>query len=135
MSSDSSPKGRPLIEIDMEKLKLLMRLDPRREDAAAQMGCSVDTVERRIKEATGLTYNEFKDLHLAPTRLSLVQKALKLAEAGDVTALFKCLNHFCNWSDKGGGVQVNVQNNVSVAIDAVDLEDRIKQIKGEDGKD
>jgi AraC-like DNA-binding protein len=140
LSEEAKPKmGRPLgsiIEIDMEKLASLMRLDPKREDAAAQMGCSVDTIERRIKETTGLTYNEFKEYHMAGVRLSLRQKAIKMAQEGDTTMLIKCLNHFDGWSDKGAGVQVNVQNNVNqnVTIEPVDLEDRIKQIKGESGE-
>lgn len=139
MSDDKPPNpgGRPLIEIDMKKLEALMQLDPTCADAATQMGCSEATVERRIKEATGLTFLEFKQKHMAGVRLSLVQQALKLAREGDVTALFKCLKHFNGWNDSGG-VQVNVQNNVNqtVNIDSVDLEERIKQIKGEtDGKD
>lgn len=118
----------------MPKLEALMRFDPKREDAAAYFQCSVDTIERRIKEETGLTYVEFKEKHMANTRLTLVQKALKMAEEGDSTMLIKCLKHFCGWSDKSeGGVQVNVQNNVNqnVNVTQVDLEDRIKQIKGE----
>jgi AraC-like DNA-binding protein len=132
LSDEPSQGGRPLIQIDMGKLVKLMALDPRREDAAAQMGCSVDTVERRIKEETGLTYNEFKDLHMAPTRLNLVQKALKMANDGDTTMLRAALKQFCGWSEKAdSNVQVNVQNNLNVTVQAVDLEDRVKQLKGE----
>jgi hypothetical protein len=134
LSDDQPVMGRPLIEIDMDKLAKLMQFDPTREDAAYQMGCSVDTIERRIKEKTGLTYNEFKEQSMAGVRVKLTQQALKMAFDGDTVMLNRCLNHFNGWSEKGAGVQVNVQNNVSqnVNIEVTDLEERIKQIKGDD---
>jgi AraC-like DNA-binding protein len=134
LSDESPPLGRPLIEIDMEKLKSLMQLSPNREEAASVMGCSVDTLERRIKESAGLTFSEFKEMHFAPTKMSLKQLALKLAKEGNETMLMYLLRATTDWTDRGQSqVQVNVQNNVnqSVTIEAVDLEDRIKQIKGE----
>lgn len=134
MSDDQLEKvGRPLIEIDMEKLKALMRFKPTREDAAAVMGCSEDTIERRIKEATGQTYLEFQEEHKAPVKMKLRQMALEKAFKGDDYWLTKCNEEF-GWFKKGeSGVQVNVQNNVSqnVTIESFDLEERIKQIKGE----
>ena len=134
LSDEPGPTGRPLIEIDMDKLKSLMQLSPNREEAAAVMGCSVDTVERRIKENTGFTFNEFKETHFAPTKMSLKQLALKMAKEGNESMLMYLLRATTDWTDRAqSAVQVNVQNNVSqnVTIDAVDLEDRIKQIKGE----
>lgn len=136
MSDEPKPLGRPLIAIDMEKLAKLMQFDPKREDVAHFMECSIDTIERRIKEETGLTYLEFKDKNMAGVRQRLTQQALKMAMDGDVVMLNRCLNHFVGWSDKGSGVQVNVQNNIdqSVTVERIDLEDRIRQIRGEDGE-
>jgi AraC-like DNA-binding protein len=134
MSDERTPLGRPLIEIDMEKLKSLMQLSPNREEAASVMGCSVDTLERRIKESAGLTFSEFKEMHFAPTKMSLKQLALKLAKEGNETMLMYLLRATTDWTDRGQSqVQVNLQNNISqsVTIAPVDLEDRIKQIKGE----
>jgi len=119
----------------MEKLKALMQLDPKKETAAAIMGCSPDTIERRIREIEDLTYNEFKAKYVAKTILSIKQLAHKLAAEGNEKMITRVLEEAGEWSGKGqSGVQVNVQNNVqnSITIDAVDLEDRIKQIKGED---
>ena len=134
MSDDSPPIGRPLIEIDMEQLKALMRFKPTREDAAAVMKCSEDTIERRIKEAFGQTYMEFQEQHKAPVKMKLRQLALDKALKGDDYWLTKCNEEFGWFSKKGDGqVQVNVQNNVnqSVTVEAFDLEDRIKQLKGD----
>jgi len=132
LNDEQTTQGRPLIEIDMEKLKSLMQLSPNREEAAAVMGCSVDTVERRIKESTGLTFNEFKEIHFAPMKMSLKQLAVKLAKEGDTKMLIYLLDATTDWTSKGqAAVQVNVQTNVqNVVVEAVDLESRIKQIKG-----
>jgi DNA-binding transcriptional MocR family regulator len=134
LSDEQTPLGRPLIEIDMDKLKALMQLDPKRETAASIMGCSVDTIERRIRESEDLTYMEFKEKYFAKTIMSIKQLAHKLAAEGNEKMITRVLEEAGEWSGKGQGqVQVNVQNNVqnSITIDAVDLEDRIKQIKGE----
>lgn len=133
MTDDTPSIGRPLIELDMEKLEALMRLDPRREDAAKIMGCSVDTLERRIKEYASQTYLEFKNTHQADIRMSLSQLALKKALDGDNQMLNICLKHYCGWSEKPD-VQVNVQNNIeqNVSVEKFDLDDRIKQLKGEE---
>lgn len=139
MSDDAPTKGqggRPLIELDMEQLKALMRFKPTKEDAAAVMRCSEDTIERRIKEAYGQTFMEFQEEHKAPVKMKLRQLALEKALKGDDYWLTKCNEEF-GWfgkNNEGPGVQVNVQNNVSqnVSVDGVDLEDRIKQIKGEE---
>ena len=118
----------------MEQLKALMRFKPTREDAAAVMKCSEDTIERRIKEAFGQTYMEFQEQHKAPVKMKLRQLALDKALKGDDYWLTKCNEEFGWFSKKGDGqVQVNVQNNVnqSVTVEAFDLEDRIKQLKGD----
>ncbi len=137
--SDEENRGRPLIVINMEQLKALMRFKPTREDAAAVMKCSEDTIERRIRETFDQTYMEFQEQHKAPVKMKLRQMALDKALKGDDYWLTKCNEEFGWFTKKGdGGVQVNVQNNVSqnVSVEKVELEDRIKLIRGkDDGKD
>ncbi len=137
--SDEENRGRPLIVINMEQLKDLMRFKPTREDAAAVMTCSEDTIERRIRETFDQTYMEFQEQHKAPVKMKLRQMALDKALKGDDYWLTKCNEEFGWFTKKGdGGVQVNVQNNVSqnVSVEKVELEDRIKLIRGkDDGKD
>lgn len=134
MSDEPTPIGRPLIEIDMVRLRKLMQLDPKKEVAAAVMGCSADTLERRIRETEDLTYNEFKAKYFANTIISVKKKATEMALDGNERMITRVLEEAGEWSSKGQGVQVNVQNNVSqnVTIEPVDIEDRIKQIKGEE---
>lgn len=135
MSDDAKPLGRPEIDVDMDQLKALMRFKPTRDEAAAIMKCSGDTIERRIKEDSGQTYREFQEQHMTSVKIKLRQMAIDKALKGDDYWLAKCNEEF-GWFGKRGDspVQVNVQTNVSntVNIEPMDLEDRIKQIKGED---
>jgi hypothetical protein len=92
--------ARPPVEIEFRKLKELMRFKPRLLDAAAFFECSEDTIERRIKEETGLSFAEFREQNMVHTRMSLIQTALKKASAGDNVMLIFCLKNLCDWSDK-----------------------------------
>jgi AraC-like DNA-binding protein len=94
----ANPVGRPPVELDMEQLAALMRFRPTREDAAAFFGVSADTVERRIKADTGLTFLQFREQKMVHTRISLVRNALKRAETSDAMLIF-CLKNLCGWSD------------------------------------
>lgn len=121
--------GAPVVEIDMVKLGAFCRMKPTAVDCAAFFDCSVDTIERRIKEATGLTFSEFRSKHLVKTKYSLIQSAIQKAQAGDNQMIQYCLNNLSDWSNKNSGdVNVNVQNNVAVC--QIDIEERIAQLKG-----
>lgn len=124
--------GRPEIEIDMDKLAAFCRLKPTAEDCAAFFQCSVDTIERRIKDAFGVTFAEFREQKMVSTRFSLIRKAIEKAENGDNTMLIFALKNLCGWRDKlpeeADNVSVAVQNNVSPQF-KIDLEERMKQLR------
>lgn len=44
------PRGRPRVELDLVELEKLCRLNCTLDEIAAYMGCSRDTIERRIRE-------------------------------------------------------------------------------------
>lgn len=70
-------------------------------DCAELLNVSIDTVSRQIEKKHGVTFAEYRLLKLAPTKLSLVEKALHLAlEKNNTQALFFCLKNLCGWSDK-----------------------------------
>lgn len=133
-----SDNGRPKIDIDMQQLSGLMRMKPTAEDCAAFFKCSVDTIERRIKEHTvsdefpeGMTFAEFRDQNMVHTRFQLIRTAIKKSEHSDTMHIF-CLKNLCNWGDKRPGEDdkvVTLQGEIKVA--KVDLIDRVKQLKGE----
>lgn len=121
--------GRPIVEIDMKQLAALMRFKPRLEDAAAFFRCSPDTIERRIKEETDLTFAEFREQNMVHTRFALVQKALKKAESGDNVMLIFALKNLCGWSDKQ-----EVKTDITATVEhsgSIELSQRIAQLKEE----
>lgn len=134
--------SRPVIEIDQVKLEALMRFKPTAEDCAAFFRCSVDTIERRIKEFTisdenpnGLTFAEFRDQNMVHTRFGLVRTALKKADGGDNVMLIFCLKNLCGWKEKQPGEEDHkVTHAGSVEIAKADLNDRVSQIKGSESK-
>lgn len=111
--------SRPPIEIDIEKLKALMRMKPTAEDCAAFFKCSVDTIERRIKEHSksderpdGCSFAEFRDQNLVHTRFSIIRGILKKAEAGDNVMLMYASKNLCDWND-GKSAEIKIDVNVS----------------------
>jgi hypothetical protein len=92
--------GAPEIPIDLEKLKALMRLKPTLKDTAAFFECSEDTIENRIRQHFNVTFSEFRDKNMVHTRLSLIRKAMAMAENGNVAMLIFCLKNMCEWKDK-----------------------------------
>lgn len=129
-----SKMGRPLIDIDMDQLGALCRMKPTQEDCAAFFKCSTDTIANKIKEATGLTFSEFRDQNMVHTRFDLVRKAIKKAEQSDTMHIF-CLKNLCDWGDKqsvelsgpnGGAIEQ------SLKVEPIDLNDRVKQLKGQE---
>lgn len=91
--------ARPPLVIDMTQLETMMRWKPTLRDCAAFFKCSEDTIERRINEATGQTFVEFRDSHLVFTKSELIGKALLRADKSDALLIF-CLKNLCGWRDK-----------------------------------
>jgi AraC-like DNA-binding protein len=131
-----SEQGRPSIEIDLHQLAEFCKLKPKKEDCAAFFKCSEDTIDRRIKEATGLTFTEFRDQALVHTKFSLMQKAIQEARSGNNVMLIFCLKNMCGWTDKQPGEEDKTihhkgQVDSNLKVSRIDASDRVKQIKGE----
>lgn len=94
-----SDTGRPRKEIDLEKLKLFMRLNPSKEEASYFFEVSPDTIERRVREAFDLTYEVFREQQMVHTRSKLITRALDQAERDKIMLIF-CLKNLCGWRDK-----------------------------------
>ena len=69
------------------------------KDCAELMKLSEDTIQRRIKEKYGITFAVYRDKKLAKTRMSLVQRALKMAATDRVMLIF-CLKNLNKWQDQ-----------------------------------
>lgn len=100
MSEEKNKGGRPRKEIPEDRLKALMRMNPTIKDTAAFFECSVETIEDRIKEYTGLSFPEFREQNMVHSRLNLIRKAMDMADKGNVPMLIFCLKNLCGWTDK-----------------------------------
>lgn len=84
---------------DWELLDKVLQYKPSLSDTAEIMKVSEDTVENRIKELHGVTFSEYRNKKMANVRLTLVQKAIQMANTGDRTMLIFCLKNYCGWQD------------------------------------
>jgi hypothetical protein len=69
-------------------------------DCEEIMGVTDDTINNRIKAKYGITFSAYRNKKMSLTRMTLVQKALDQAKAGNVTMMIFCLKNLCGWSDK-----------------------------------
>lgn len=91
--------GRPPLPFDWSKLDAILQYKASLIDAAEIMECHVDTIEKKIKAMHGCTFSEYRDKKMSKVRLTLVQKAIGMAQNGDRTMLIFCLKNMCGWRD------------------------------------
>ena len=91
--------GRPEIPFDWTRLDAILQYKASLADSAEIMQVSEDTIEKRIKDKYKITFTEYRDKKMSTVRLSLVQKAIHMAKAGDRTMLIFCLKNLCGWND------------------------------------
>lgn len=97
--------GRPKTEVPMDVVDAACRLNASSRqviEILASQGHKVShsTLVRSIKEAHGVSFDEFRDQKTDLTRLKLVQKAVSLAMGGNATLLIFCLKNLCKWVDR-----------------------------------
>jgi hypothetical protein len=115
----------------MDKLAVLMRFKPTQADAAAFFKCSEDTIDRRIRDETGLSYAEFREQNMVHTRMNLVQTAIRKAEKGDNVMLIFCLKNLCGWRDKQPGEEpAPIQNNQTLTVTDEQLRTLVSVARG-----
>lgn len=110
--------GQPAKITDLEMLKRSMRWRPSLADVATLFACGVRTVQDTIRREFDMTFEEFRDMHMAETRRQLVEKALEMAldkvEPSE-RMLIHCLNNLCGWNSGNANstvVQVKAEANV-----------------------
>lgn len=64
------------------------------------LGTSNTTIKNHIKKRYGLTFTDYAEKKLSPTRVKLVQKAIQMADKGNATMLIFCLKNINKWQDR-----------------------------------
>lgn len=78
--------GKPKIDIDFKLVIKLCNIFCTRDEITTIIGCSNDTLERRIKaDYDGMTFAEFFDKHSADGKSSLRSAQMRLALKGNAT--------------------------------------------------
>ena len=80
--------GRPIIKLDMALIENLCALQCTAVEIAEAVGCSEDTLGRRIKEEHGVTFAEYFKLKRQPGLSSLRRTQFKLAKRSAGMAIF-----------------------------------------------
>ena len=91
-------KGRPEIEFNLEELEKLARLQCTQEEIASFFGCSIDTIQRRMKDDEEFcgAYKKGVD----EGKMSLRRAQFKAALGGNVTMQIWLGKQYLGQSDK-----------------------------------
>lgn len=100
MSEEKNLGGRPRLEIDMKELDKLCTLQCTAEEIASWFDCSVDTIENRIKEHSGLGFSEYFAKKRGKGKISLRRKQFETAMSGNVTMQIFLGKNYLGQADK-----------------------------------
>lgn len=92
--------GKKRIDINWDKLEGMLIFDASLYVCADTLGCSHDTLERKVKQKFGQSFGEYKARMVDRTALKLKHKMITKALAGDNTCLIFSLKNLSNWCDK-----------------------------------
>lgn len=108
--------------VDTSSLKKLMRFKPSLRETAAFFEVSEDTISRRIREHSGFTFSEFRDLHSFGVKQKLQEKALQMAMNGSVPMMIFCLKNIAGWADKPETPQALDSSGIQIHISQTDMD-------------
>ena len=92
MANCSNNKGRRKKEIDYKELEKLCHIQCSEQEIADWFHCSVDTIERRVKEKFGITFAEYFSKKRVGGLISLRRTLFKLSEKNAAVAIFMAKN-------------------------------------------
>lgn len=125
MTKNVDQGGRPRIEIDMEELRRLVAIQCTAQECATVLGCSVDTLDRRIKEHGFDGFADYFEQNRGVGCTSLRRRQFEAAEAGNPAMLIWLGKQWLGQSDKqtlehsgpdGGDIKVSSDLDVAKAI-------------------
>lgn len=95
----NAKSGRPKINIDYKYLEKLCYLQCTEQEMADWFHCSVDTIERRIKEEFGVSFAEYFSEKRVGGKIALRRNLFQLSEKNVAAAIFLAKN-FLGMTDK-----------------------------------
>ena len=88
----NNKNGKKRIEIDFEELDKLCALQCSEQEIADWFNCSVDTIERRVKEAFGISFAEYFSKKRVGGKIALRRNLIKMSEKNPAVAIFLAKN-------------------------------------------
>jgi hypothetical protein len=61
---------------------------------------SEGTIKNHIRKRYDMTFTEYSEKKLSRTKVKLIQKAIEMANSGNVAMLIFCLKNICKWQDR-----------------------------------
>lgn len=104
-------------KFDWQILDAMLQFKPKLRFCADYMGVHENTIKDRIKKEKGLTFTEYRDQKMARVKISLMQKAVRMAQDGNTTMMIFCLKNLCGWADKA---ETTVEATITPAFEIVD---------------
>jgi AraC-like DNA-binding protein len=92
--------GRPKISVNFDTIDKMMAIQCTGEEIASVLNVSYDTLEKRIKEETGLSFTEYFVQKSGVGRASLRRRQFQLAESGNPTMLVWLGKQWLNQKDR-----------------------------------
>lgn len=87
------------------------------EYCAERLGISSDSLARRIKERTGLSFAEYKQQKKEPMRINLLKKQYDTAISGNVSMLIWLGKNELGQKDKLETESVNLNKNIELSYE------------------
>lgn len=111
--------GRPRVEIDIDQLRNLVRIQCTAEECASVLNCSADTLDRRLKEEGFDGFADFYKRHSSEGKASLRRAQWKAAQDGNPTMLIWLGKQMLAQRDKheyagpdGGPIPVEIKRTI-----------------------
>jgi len=120
MTAKKKKMGRPKIEIDFNQLQAFCQVLCTKEEICLFLGVSLTTLDRRIEELTGQTFEVFYKKHSTGGKMSLRRAQYKSALEGNPTMLIWMGKQTIGQRDKPEGDDMAIPQPISITIQVED---------------